>query len=173
MVFLLEHGIYKDFTGSARLKDNEKLVVVTVSGPTDTHNKEFIDDELDVEIKFRYADTDRPLENMIHGIVSSVLDVFVLKEADIGRSISISIFSNTSNLSCILNTTLIALINAGVPLKSVFYSVGNTNLIVFSDNKIVLKHFVNSEEELNVDDSYRQIKESIDYSISRHFIIPQ
>ncbi|ELA41445.1 uncharacterized protein VICG_01550 [Vittaforma corneae ATCC 50505] len=174
MSFKISHGIFKNYTGSSTIFSSSELVTTTISGPSDNLKRDDCYDSLTIETKVRLFPQCRPFDSMAVGIVNKILDTFVLKEVEKFRSISISVYTNTRNLSMICNSVLIACLDGGIPLKSMFYSVGSSDLFVFSSGKIVLYHcfgYIDDEMSNKRQKELAHIKECIDFAMADVFTI--
>lgn len=168
----IQHGIFTSYTGSAVLTSNNHIATTTIYGPSDNILKDEICDTLSFEVKVRHSSNARPFESFMSGIISRILEQYIDREADRYRSFVVNVYTNAFNLSLICNSVLVACLDAGIPLKSMFYCTGVDTLLVFSGNSIDLWHAHGP-----VDDNMRKtamkdleyIKESIKYGIKDMF----
>lgn len=172
MALKIQHGVFKSYTGSSTISSASELVTATISGPSDNLKRDDSYEKLTVETKVRHFPLCKPFESMVAGIVNDVLERFVLKEADRFRSILITIYTNTQNLSLICNSVLVACLDAGIPLKSMFYSVGVEELFVFDSNDAVLYSKLGMAQEQrceNLQNDLKYIKEAVSFAMKDVF----
>lgn len=169
---IIEHGMLESYTGSSTIKNDDEIVSCTIKGPQDILLKEEESNELHIEIKVRSSLGLESSENSIESLISKLLTHYLYKKADNHRYIIFNIYYNTDNLSMIANSVLIACIDGGIPLKSMFYCVGSTSLYVFSNNQLELVHSdvgTDNNTLTSIYDEYALIKEKIDFSIRDMF----
>lgn len=174
MHFTLEHGMFKTFTGSGVIKDREKYAMATISGPLDVKIKEDFFKKMEIEVRIRHMKKVRSFENMTSALLENILDRYICREVEKYRSIIISVYTNTTDLSYITNSVLIACIDGGIPLKTMFYSFGEENLFVFSNKILDLKHITNFEilkaDEVKAVKNFNYLVESVEYAFKNFFI---
>ncbi|KAM0681435.1 hypothetical protein GINT2_000637 [Glugoides intestinalis] len=172
MTLKIQHGIFKSYTGSSTISTDSELVTTTIIGPSDNLKREEDYEKLTIETKVRHFPLYKPFESMTTGIVNDVLEKFVIKEADRFRSMVITIYTNTQNLSLICNSVLIACLDAGIPLKSMFYSVGAEELFIFDNNDAILYSklvFAHEKRVKNIQEDLKYIKEAVAYAMKDVF----
>lgn len=116
----ISHGCCKSATGSARTVSGQETVLVTVHGPSDGPNKTDDNPVLNVDVRVRIAAAPRASENFVAGLLSAVLRRYVILETDPFKTLTVSVYSNTADMSVICNTALVACIDGGVPLHRLF-----------------------------------------------------
>lgn len=174
MALKISHGVFKSFTGSCTIVSNSELVTATISGPSDNLKRDYFYDSLNIETKVRHFPQCKSFESMAVGIISQVLDTFVVKEVEKFRCIDVSVYTNTRSLSMICNSVLVACLDGGIPLKSMFYCVGSDSLFVFSPERVVLYHcFGHVDENMSneLQQKFDHIKECIHFAMADVFAI--
>lgn len=174
MSLKISRGVFKNYTGSSSIFSNSELVTTTILGPFDTLKKDDNTNELSVDIKIHHFPECKSFENMAVGIVSKILENFVLKDIEKYRAISMSIYTNTYNLSMIGNSVLIACLDCGIPLKNMFYCVGDYDLFIFSSGNIVLQHTVepiNDQKKAKLEKELQYVQECVDLAMQDAFNI--
>lgn len=171
----IAHGIFRNYTGSSTIFSNSELVTTTVFGPSDSSRRDGDFTGLTVETKVKHFPHSKPFENMAAGIVNRLLDMFVVKEAEKFRSMVVTSYTNTFSLSMLCNSVLVACLDAGVPLKAMFYCVGVNDLFVFSGGDIVAHHSFGFVDEKRSGELQRELKyvkeECIDLAMADVFAI--
>lgn len=173
MTLKILHGIFKNYTGSATVSSNSELVSATITGPSDSLKRDWKHPTLGIDISVRHFPPCKAFENMAVAIVNKLLDTFLIKTTDAFRSIAITAYTNTFNLSMLCNSVFVACLDAGLPLSEMFYSVGSSDLFVFSTRDVVFHSFGlvddSRREELQAELEY--VKECIHFAISDVFEI--
>ncbi len=168
MKLKIEKSIYKSYTGSSRLISGDSVVITTIMSPCDTHLKDIVP-EISFEIKFKHYSGSRPFENFIVNIISKILKKFIVLDMDQYKCMSVFVMSNTTNLSLICNSVLIACLDGGIPMKSIFYSIGTNNLYIYDTEKEIMSIIVDLKENLNKEKNLAYIKEAVEYGIRDMF----
>lgn len=170
----ISHDIFKNYSGSSTVSSNSELVSTTIAGPSDTLRRDWKQSSLGIETRVRHFPPCKPFENMAVAIVNKILDIFVLKEAEQFRSITVTAYTNTFSLSMLCNSVLVACLDAGIPLREMFYCVGHDDLFVFSAETVVAYHsfgFIPDGRKAELEDELKHVKECIQHVISDVFNI--
>jgi hypothetical protein len=169
MHYKISHGLFASYTGSSSAYSNNELVTTTISGPSDTLKKIEEPIESKTEVNVHHFPECKTFENLAVGIIEKILENFVVKDIDKFRSPCISVYTNTRNLSMIGNSVLIACLDAGIPLKSMFYCAGSRNLFVFSSGNGVMYHGTGRISPNMMDEMRKEserVKESVESAMA-------
>lgn len=164
----IKHGLFKSYTGSSSITSGLHAATTTVSGPSDILVRDDNHESLTTDVRVRHSSRSKMFENMVAGLVNRLLDEYVEKEAEKYRSIVVSVYSNTTNLSIICNSVLVACLDGGIPLKRMFYCAGEKDLFVYSNGSIEMCHCFGLAEDSRIKeilDEVKCVKESVEYGI--------
>lgn len=164
MKLKIEKSLYKSYTGSSKLISENDVVTSVIKCPSDMYSKDLTLD-LSFDIKFKHFTNFRPFENFVVGIIEKLLKKVIVLDIDSYRNMSLSIISNTTNLGLICNSVLIACLDGGIPMKCIFYSLGNNNLHVYDNEKEIFSCVVDFTEKSNNEKDLKYIKEAVEYGI--------
>lgn len=174
MSLKIHHGVFKNYTGSCSISSNMELVTTTIQGPSDSSRRDSNYDELTIEVKVKHFPDSKVFESMAVGIINRILSKFVVKGTDKLRSMTVTVYTNTNNISMICNSVLVACLDGGIPLKEMFYCAGDEDLFVFSSGNVTLYHgkgMVDEEKSNEVKKELEYIKELVEHSMKDVFSI--
>lgn len=174
MSLKIHHGVFKNYTGSCSISSNLELVTTTVQGPTDSTRRDSKYDELSIEIRVKHFPHLKVFESMAVGIINRILSKFVVKDSNKLRSMTVTVYTNTTNMSMICNSVLVACLDGGIPLKEMFYCAGNEELFVFSSGNVTLYHgkgMIDEEKSNEIKRELEYIKELVEHSMKDVFSI--
>lgn len=166
------HSSVGECIGSSTVFNSTELSTAMISETFETQVKEIEFFGMNFEVKIRHALNVRPFESFCSGLIIKILNNFVCLDAAKFRSFSITVYTNTKNLSIICNSILVAILDAGVPLRKMFSCVGDTNLYVCSEEKIVFSHLQNIQSlmaESDIIENSKYIDEHVKYAFKDFF----
>ncbi len=161
-------GLVKNSTGSCSIKCGNKAVFVTVNGPEESDMRDdtydaYESEDIDLSIKCKLcpniSSSSKIFENLCIELINKILKKYLIKDQNLlFKTISVSIYSNTENLSMICNAVLISLIHAGIPIFDMFYCVGTLPFFVFSNDQIDLCHHNGAIIQDQINDAKIELK---------------
>lgn len=168
MAMSVSHGMFKSQIGSSRIVLNNEVVFVVVPEMNEKHIRESDQSGLSISVEFHSSTTTRNDELFISYLIKSVLNEYLIKEIDEYRQIRFEITANTTRMSIIGNAVLVACLDAGLPLRRMFYCVGDNNFYIVDINGIKA-YYINKENEIKEENEIKReieyIKESIEYAM--------
>lgn len=170
----IEHGLFKSFTGSSRLSSDSKIAFATVNGPSNTLAREDNFGPVSIEIKCKFSLQTKQFESMCSGLISKIIDKYIVKDEMMFKTICINVYSNASDLSLICNAVNVACLDAGIAFNSMFYCVGTDPLFVFSNEIVDFYQSFGNVTDQHVEEAKRDlgyIKESIEYAFKAVFTL--
>ncbi|ORE00151.1 hypothetical protein A0H76_2131 [Hepatospora eriocheir] len=171
MNYKIEHGIVKNFDGTAKLltEDEQIYVVAAFYGPFENtkYNEE---NPFDVKVKIvgrKYSkDEQEAYESLASALLIDILDEFVIRTVT-HKTISLTVVTNSISFDLIVNTVSTAAVDGGIPLNGMFYANYNKcDLIVFDFDDKERLEFVIEPNLINKIDHKQKLKESISDMLS-------
>lgn len=168
MALEIKHGMHRSCTGSSQLRSGSEVATTFIQGPSDTLSRAEAHSELCIEVRFRHSAGSRPHDNLVSAIIERILARYVIRSIDCGRTMVVGVCSNSTNLSLICNSVLVACLDGGIPLREMFYCTGTDSLCVVEGGEVVMRHGAGAMTEGQADQARREavyIKESVEYGL--------
>lgn len=169
MALQIQHGLFKTYTGSSQLTSGTETVITTISGPPEVT---FKDDSLllSIDVKFKHSSNIRAYDSFISGLIHKLLLNYLILDIDKYKTITVNTYTNSTDLSLICNSVLVACLDGGIPLKSTFYCYGRDSLFVIENDQVVLYSGFSDASQDEIDQAKAgYIKESIEYALKDMF----
>lgn len=169
MRFDCKTGILSNCAGSSFFSCNNSTVYCTVNGPIDTQkqNKECI-----LEIKWTESTilNHKQFDKYYSFIMNEILSLYILTDYLPYKTLYIDFhcLGEEFSLFCAVNSSLLALADACVPLKSLFYGLtsftSNEEVIVY-DDKVAYCHSFGKNCYLDGIKYLEEVKEHVDFAL--------
>jgi exosome complex component RRP46 len=162
-----EVGRIPGCTGSSRFECGDTSVFCVVHGPVDMQKTEELDRvSLDIRWRDHTLINARAYEKYFCGVVEKILQGFILLDLDAYKMIQVCVNiagSSRNVLFCAANAVVLALVNAGIPLSSMFYAstsfLNEEEVFVFNEERLLYTHAFGEITE----DSTSRAKSHIEY----------
>lgn len=175
-------AVVPNCTGSSRFCCDGTTVICMVRGPSDSLSKQEDPDRAVLEIRWRdpVLVNGRLYDRYFSGIMEKILLKYMMVEMDCYKTIQISfnIAGEARNtLFCAVNAALLALVDAGMPIRSMFYATSSFSeeeeVFVFGDDGTSASHAfgpISDSSSKNAKDMLAYIKESQQHSLKSKFL---
>ncbi|KAH9411518.1 putative 3'exoribonuclease [Ordospora pajunii] len=147
-------------TGSSRFSCDGTTVFCVVHGPLDSvhRNSDPLKAALDVRWKDSVVINGRIYDKYFSSVMTSILSKYVILELDGGKTIQLALNaagSTRNTLFCAVNAALLALVDSGIPLRTMFYASSSfgyeEEVFVFdADGKISFGHSFGPIEDSSI-----------------------
>ncbi|KAK1351166.1 putative exoribonuclease [Hamiltosporidium tvaerminnensis] len=137
-------GVLKDVLGSSMFSFKGTVVYCAVLHMSEPPLRHEDDEKAYVEVKCKTSSHfhSKELERYISNYINKIIHKFCILEADKFKMMQINIFISekySNILCCAINSCLLALLDAGIPLRKMFYAVSTCQYeeeaIVFEKEK--------------------------------------
>jgi exosome complex component RRP46 len=172
-----ETGTIPGCTGSSRFECRGTTVFCVVHGPAENAQRQEEPENATLEVRWKDQTlvNAKAYEKYFSGVVEKVLRRFVILELDVYKTIQVSLSiagQDRKALFCAINAAVLALVDAGIPLCSMFYSsssfLSEEEAFVFDEEGVVYGHAFGEITEENISAARSHIdyvRESIRYGL--------
>eukprot|EP00866_Antonospora_locustae_P001744 jgi/Antlo1/1744/1538 len=168
-------GVLNEATGSSRFSHNGTTVFCAIHGPVDSQCQ--LKNTAAIEIKW-YESTilnNRMLEKYFSSVMSSVIPHVIIGELDPFKTIHIDLYVSDAcrnTLFCAFNAVFLALSDAGIPLRGLFYATSSflaeEEVFVYFQNRLCYRHAfgeISLKAEENARKNLEEVQEYVDFAL--------
>ncbi|RVD92860.1 RNase PH [Tubulinosema ratisbonensis] len=159
--------------GSAFFSCQNSKVYCTVNGPIDSQN---LNKECLLEIKWSQGTilNHKHIDKYYSKILEEILNEYIVKEYLPYKTLYLDFYcvGNDNLLFCAVNAALLALVDACIPIKCLFFGLSSftdDNEVFVYDSKLVYQHSFSHSDENKALNYLEEIKETILFEINKKF----
>lgn len=168
-------------TGSSRFSCDGTTVFCTIQGPSSGIAKQEEPNRVILDVRWRdpILINGRMYDRYFSGIMERILLRYIVPELDAYKTVQINfnvVGEIRNTLFCATNAALLALVDGGIPLISMFYATSTFShpeeVFVFDEGGNFIEHSFGDASELDLEsakDLLEYVKESLKYALKAKF----
>lgn len=170
-------------TGSSRFSYAGTTVLCTIQGPFESMAKQEDSDEVVLDVRWRDPTlvNGRMYDRYFSKAMERILHKNILTRLDSYKTIQISfnvVGEARNTLFCAVNAALLALVDGGIPLRSMFYASSSfchdEEVFVFDDGGVAFRHSFGDISGMSLEKSkalLEYVKEAQKYALRSKFLL--